>query len=199
MLVVYDPFASWDLDRLVWSIRAFYIFASYAILIVRFIPDLNSRFLDYGPRTAGTEKKAVDNSVLPRWFRIQFDPVLDWLAEMTVPHAWFTHFYICSSICSAFWLYQSQISWRDFPSLTRHHISSQQGRVAYCMMLLQLQGLRRLYECLFVAKASKSRMWIGHYFIGLAFYLATNIAVWIELGKSLMLGLCSFYLSDRSI
>lgn len=183
MLIVYDPIASLDSDYLVWSIRAFYIFASYAILIVRFIPDLNRRFLDYGPRAANTEKKASVDSSLPRWVRIQFDPVLDWLAEMTVPHSWFTHFYVCSSICSAFWLYNLQFPRIVLQNMSRQAIASQQGRTTWCMVLLQIQSLRRLYECLFVSKASKSRMWIGHYLIGLAFYLVTNIAVWIELSE----------------
>lgn len=184
MLIVYDPIASWDPEYLLWSIRAFYIFAAYAILIVRFIPDLNRRFLDYGPRAADAEKKPSESSALPRWVRIQFDPVFDWLADLTVPHAWFTHFYICSSICSAFWLYQLQFPRILLQTASRQAIASQHGRVACCMILLQVQGFRRLYECLFIAKTSKSRMWIGHYLIGLAFYLVTNVAVWIELSES---------------
>lgn len=182
MLVVYDPFASWDIEYLVWSLRAFYIFSAYAILIVRFVPDLKNRFLDYGARVSHENKQHIETSALPRWFRIQFDPVLDWLADMTVPHNWFTHFYICSTICTAFWLSQCDFPWILFANMSQSQIASQRGRTTWCMILLQIQGLRRLYECLFVAKTSKSRMWVGHYFIGLAFYVATNIAVWIELG-----------------
>src|SRR5947209_2671806 len=92
---------SHDADMLTWAVRAFYILSAYAIIVVRFIPDLKHRFLDYGARSAGSKRHEVKDSALPRWVRIQFDPVLDWLADVTVPHSWFTHFYFCSTVCSA--------------------------------------------------------------------------------------------------
>lgn len=172
-----------DADTVVWSVRAFYIFATYAIIIVRFIPDLRDRFLEYGARNDAVQKKK--ESVLPDWVEAQFGPVLDRLAEMTVPHAYFTHFYICSTICSAIWLY---LHAQDF-EYVRHNISlpvllGWQARSLLALLLLQIQGLRRLYECLIVAKSSQSRMWVGHYVIGLGFYLVTNFAIWFEPGKS---------------
>ncbi|KAK4554862.1 hypothetical protein LTR86_008010 [Recurvomyces mirabilis] len=47
-------------------------------------------------------------------------------------------------------------------------------------LLLLLQGSRRLYESLEFSRPSKSRMWIGHWMIGIGFYMATSIAIWIE-------------------
>ncbi|KAK5152653.1 hypothetical protein LTS14_008187 [Recurvomyces mirabilis] len=47
-------------------------------------------------------------------------------------------------------------------------------------LLLLLQGSRRLYESLEFSRPSKSRMWIGHWMIGVGFYMATSIAIWVE-------------------
>lgn len=179
------PFAAFDEDVTLWSIRAFYIFAAYAIIIVRFIPDLRRRFLDYGARSSTSNGPSSNKSALPKWVTIQLDPVLDWLADMTVPHSWFTHFYLCSAACSAYWLYQHFHHIQDLVSSSNLVMkSSWEARSMICMVLLQLQSLRRLYECIVVAKKSRARMWVGHYAIGLAFYLVTNVAVWIETSES---------------
>ena len=46
--------------------------------------------------------------------------------------------------------------------------------------LMGIQGLRRQLESSVLAKPSTSKMWIGHYILGIVFYLAMSIAVWIE-------------------
>lgn len=179
-------FRSLDPDIVLWSVRSFYIFASYAILIVRFIPDLQYRFLDYGARSSEKRKDhAIRSSALPKWLRLQIDPLLDMTADVTVPHSWFYHFYVVSSICTAIW---SGVILRGHepPLLSPNWNLSNlwEARTKLCMLLMQIQGLRRLYECLLMSKPSKSRMWIGHYAIGIAFYLVTNVAIWLEPGKS---------------
>lgn len=170
-------------DVALWSVRSFYIFAIYAIIIVRFIPDLKVRFLDYGARSSVSGREALKyESALPRWFRVQFDPVLDWLTDQTVPHDYFAHFYLICNICSSYWMFQ-HASVLEAMFVDPHHsqvIASWEGRTFIAMLLLYLQSLRRLYECMFVAKSSQSRMWVGHYAIGIAFYLVTNIAIWVE-------------------
>ena len=198
----HDLLKGYDPDVIIWSIRSFYIFASYAILIVRFIPDLRDRFLNYGARSSETKEYDIQDSALPRWFRIQFDPVLDWLADMTVPHSWFKHFYICSSLCSAYWIFAHLNVAHYFPSAFELSLTNPwEYRVMWARLLLQLQGLRRLYECVNVARPSRSRMWVGHYIIGIAFYVVTNIAIWIEPGKQVSLFcdiLTHIFLSTRA-
>lgn len=186
-------------DVLLWSIRSFYIFASYAIIIVRFIPDLRFRFLDYGARSSKSSKpQKKDDSVFPTWVRDQVDPLLDTAADITVPHNWFSHFYVVSTVCTAFWMSvlvrEGQVGLFGRRTWYRN---IWQLRTAICMVLLQVQGLRRLFESLVVAKSSKSRMWIGHYLIGLAFYLVTNVAIWLEPGTSCLLLSLSFQTSNR--
>lgn len=53
-----------------------------------------------------------------------------------------------------------------------------QVSVVWFMMLAQ--GTRRLYECLEISKPSSSRMWVGHWLVGVWFYLSVTVAIWIE-------------------
>lgn len=52
--------------------------------------------------------------------------------------------------------------------------------VIWCLMVAQ--GSRRLYECLYVTKErpSSSTMWIGHWLVGVAFYAAVSVSIWVE-------------------
>ncbi|RKP24715.1 3-oxo-5-alpha-steroid 4-dehydrogenase-domain-containing protein [Syncephalis pseudoplumigaleata] len=45
--------------------------------------------------------------------------------------------------------------------------------------LMQIQLMRRYYECLFVERPSPTaRMHIGHYAVGISYYIATCMAIW---------------------
>ena len=46
--------------------------------------------------------------------------------------------------------------------------------------LMSIQGVRRLLESSLLAKSSESKMWFVHWLLGIAFYLAVGISVWIE-------------------
>jgi 3-oxo-5-alpha-steroid 4-dehydrogenase 3 len=152
------------------AIKAFYLLSSVLILIVRLIPALRERFLDYGPRgqTATStvtieDPKRGEGPKRPS-VSIRF---LDCLATFTVPHSWFTHFYVLCVACSIVQCQHDVRSRMPFPA-----------RVASGALLLQ--GCRRLLECLFYNRRSHSRMWIGHYLIGLAFYFFTNLAIFLD-------------------
>ncbi|KAI1623453.1 3-oxo-5alpha-steroid 4-dehydrogenase [Exophiala viscosa] len=151
------------LDFATWTIRAFYTFSSITIIVVRFTPALRDRFLPYGARDV-TAHRAGQFAKQPAW-SVQ---VLDYAATWKVPHSWFIHFYIVSVTASTMGLcffYPSNSI--DRPDTT-----------TICGTLMLVQGIRRLLECFFLTKPSQSRMWIGHYAIGVAFYIATNIAIW---------------------
>ncbi|KIY00227.1 uncharacterized protein Z520_03912 [Fonsecaea multimorphosa CBS 102226] len=164
------------LTPLIWAIKAFYLLSSLTILTVRLVPALSDRFLAYGARAGDDARGNHEKSKSTK----QNEPsvggrFLDYVATLTVPHAWFTHFYVLSIACSLACLF------------TSHHyagaITSQSQNMdipVFCSMLMLLQGLRRLVECLVLGQQSNSRMWIGHYAIGLAFYMVTNIAIWVE-------------------
>lgn len=54
------------------------------------------------------------------------------------------------------------------------------NQVMVSWMLLIVQGSRRLYECLAFSKPSSSKMWFVHWLLGIAFYLAAAVAIWVE-------------------
>lgn len=151
--------------------------------MVFLVPALRSRFLEYGARTAtkpekGT-RKGEDGSV-PN----ASTAVLDKVARLRVPHSWFTSFYAVSVTSSLFWGAELLIKGPAFRALascvpvTKAPMASSQVTVVWAMMLAQ--GSRRLYECLAFARPSQSQMWFGHWILGIAFYVGTGIAVWIE-------------------
>lgn len=154
------------LDLITSAIRAFYILSTIAILTARLVPSSRDRFLAYGPRDPpahGAEYNVGKKAPVG----IQ---LLDYVAILKVPHSWFSHFYMVSVISSIGCLVAFQTG-----IYVKSHAASR-----LCCILMLIQGSRRLIECLFLTKPSESRMWIGHYAIGLAFYIVTNVAIWIE-------------------
>ncbi|EME48490.1 hypothetical protein DOTSEDRAFT_141569 [Dothistroma septosporum NZE10] len=168
-------------------LRAAYLGAAASVLVVFAIPATRSRFLDYGPRNAkrgtvekehGAQGKTVkaDGGVL--------SDLLDTLAKVRVPHSWFTSFYAVSSILSLLWAAELLVKGPGFRAIAQYvpdgsrSMTFQQVMVVWVMMLAQ--GSRRLYECMVIAKPSSSEMWVGHWALGIFFYVATSVAVWVE-------------------
>jgi len=150
----------------IWTVRAFYLLSSLAIIIVRFTPALRDRFLPYGARDVkGHRKGQAAAAKQPAWLL----QILDYVATWKVPHSWFIHFYIVSVAASTM-------------GLCFFHPSNFFKRLdttTLCGTLMLVQGIRRLLECSLITKPSQSRMWIGHYAIGVAFYVASNVAIWV--------------------
>ncbi|KAK8213565.1 hypothetical protein M8818_002867 [Zalaria obscura] len=167
---------------LVTLIRGTFYSAALSILIIKFIPLLRDRFLAYGSRASGnaTTQATVGKDSLPGALKQS----LDVAARFTVPHSWFTSFYVVSVLSSLIWaaqligkgsLFQTIASYTDHdrPSMTLDQVS-------VTWLLMFSQAGRRLYECLTFSKPSSARMWIGHWALGIFFYLAMSIAVWTE-------------------
>ena len=166
-------------------LQIFYLTASATILFVYLTPALNRRFLAYGAREtepASDKEEQESRSISPESVTA-IDRLLDRVAAIRVPHNWFAHFYVVSTASSAFWAYQVLTRGFVYTYLASLAPDSEDPdpcvQVAGCWALLAMQGLRRLYECLRQPQGS-SKMWVGHYAIGIAFYLATGIAIWIE-------------------
>lgn len=169
---------------------------------------LQERFLSYGPRKTSSkpeqdtepdsnEPEITTKSQETKPARITsntelqtptlIDRSLDYLASWQVPHSYFTQFYVVSVLSSIFWV--TQIIWKG-PAFrvvsALYDADSAQGssmsvnQVIVCSAIMTLQGTRRLYECITLNKPSKSTMWVAHYIIGIAYYLAMTMAVWIE-------------------
>lgn len=64
------------------------------------------------------------------------------------------------------------------------------NQIALVWLLMAVQGIRRLSESMTSSMASSSKMWFGHWIIGLWFYLAVSFAVWID-GAGVSSNACS--------
>jgi 3-oxo-5-alpha-steroid 4-dehydrogenase 3 len=128
------------------------------------VPSLRRRFLVYGSRTTPTGKS--DQAAKPVK-KTALDQLLDTFAAIQVPHNYFTHFYMTSVLSSLFW------GWRL-------RVWEAQGQLQVVWMLMLLQGVRRLLESDAYTSTSKSTMWFVHWLLGIAFYTAMNMSIWIE-------------------
>lgn len=182
------------------------------------LPFLGNRLLPYGsrgfaerPKTAATANGKVkettheklDGQKHPRMIIAGSDMagfssnIIDRIALIRVPHSFFTHFYIVSFSASLFWLHQlytrgAALQWiASFGSTTLLPTSGNSmilGQVWLLWVLLFIQGTRRLVESYVFSKSSKSTMHIAHWLIGLAFYVADSIAIWVEGMSALLAG-----------
>ena len=164
--------------------QLFYILASATVLAVAALPAAARQPLtQYGARgagAAGAARKPEGGDVLVT--------LITWVTSAaTIPHSWFTHFYVLSVYASVFWaiqylrqgaLMEFIIAQQDSGSGSQGSMSSSQVVLAW--FLMALQGCRRLYECYAVSRPSSSRMLIFHWLLGAGFYLVTSIGIWVE-------------------
>lgn len=135
------------------------------------------------------------------------DNVVGTLTSMgQTPHAWFNHFYVVCVVGSGFWAWQFWADGQVIRGLAQWQVEAQAdvqaaenqsratvsfGRqqqpagmgleqVVLTWALMALQGSRRLYECHFVMRPSKSTMWFPLWLLGLLFYLCVGVSVWVE-------------------
>ena len=147
---------------------------------------LRSRFLAYGPRAASGSISTASAPPRSQNPSTKSQGFLDYLATWQVPHSYFTHFYVASVLSSVFWVAQllsrgvvfEAIASRVSEDHQNHSMSLTQ--LVICCALLAVQGSRRLWECFVFSKPSSSQMWFMHWLLGLGFYLAAGVAIWIE-------------------
>jgi 3-oxo-5-alpha-steroid 4-dehydrogenase 3 len=110
--------------------------------------------------------------------------LLDFVATICVPHSWFTSFYAVSVLLSLFWASEVASRGPTFTAVSSCVLDRQSSmgfeQVALAWLLMLVQGSRRLYECLILTQPSKSKMWVGHWALGLLFYVVTSVAVWVD-------------------
>ncbi len=153
------------------------------------LPSLRTRFVTYGSRATfeDTRKPKATGSV-PNMSNAQaqrswLEAVLDYVTLLQVPHGWFLHFYVVSVVCSLFW--GVNIIFKSPLLVTIAEAAGARGslsmsQIALMWSLMAVQGLRRLAESLLLGKSSASKMWFVHWILGILFYVAMSIAVWIE-------------------
>jgi len=139
------------------------------------IPSFREQIMNYGSRS--TESKSSASSK-------NNTNIFEYMTSLKVPHTWFTHYYVVSTLSSVFWALQIITRGPAFRLLAAYsgqtdaEMTANQVLIAWSMMFLQ--GLRRLYESITLIKPSKSTMWVGLWAIGMAYYAFMGISVWIE-------------------
>lgn len=171
--------------------QTLFILSATAILIIQALPrDVRSALMNYGARrphdAQGYSKKQDDpfSGEMPR------GGVLKRVAERVtsygqVPHRWFLHFYIASTALSVFWAWQYFSRGAVIRALAMRQDRDGEGSmllgdVFVAWLLMAVQGVRRLYESLYVSKPGSSPMWVVHWALGLIFYATMSISVWIH-------------------
>lgn len=186
--------------------QTFFLFAAGGVAAVAVMPrDAKTLLVDYGARKAQTRPadaaNPTRNSVRGR--------LLSLIAAVTsfsqVPHSWFSAFYAVSLGCSVFWLVQ----YLGDGAVLRLIASSQAwatpgrsatlGQVALGWFMMFLQAARRVYEHAAILKPSKSTMWVVHWLLGLFFYLAMSVSVWVEGSGKSWISMGSVWVDIRSL
>jgi 3-oxo-5-alpha-steroid 4-dehydrogenase 3 / polyprenol reductase len=160
--------------------RAFFIFITAAAIGASAVPTLR-QLISYGPRTVPISETPVP----PTEVKSKNVAVLDKLAKLQVPHAWFNYFYAVSVASSVFWAYQLATDGLIFRLLASRYASDRQegmtrNQIILTWALMAFQGSRRLYESVRLLKPSSAQMSLASYVLGIAFYLAAGVAVWAE-------------------
>ncbi|KAF8466963.1 hypothetical protein BDZ91DRAFT_724532 [Kalaharituber pfeilii] len=167
-------------------LQCFYIVAAAIVLLANVIPQVSTRLLPYGKLAQPAKPGITPNQP-------NSTPLLDALAEIQVPHRYFSHFYVISIASSLLWGYQILthgpllrfLLSLGQPSDTRNPTQSM-DQIVLAWLCMFAQGVRRYYETVYVSKKSNSQMWFVHYLLGLAYYVATGMAIWVE-GKGTLL------------
>ena len=150
---------------------------------------LRSRFITYGARatpSTAPEAKEDSSSSSSSANPSLITRALDFLSSLQVPHSYFTQFYVVSILSSLFWVGQlllrgsvfQAVSARISPEHLQNSMSVNQ--VLLCWALMTVHSSRRLAESFIFSKPSTSRMFFVHWLLGIAFYLAATVAIWIE-------------------
>lgn len=151
---------------------------------------MKSRFIIYGARATplsnATDKKPRNS--IENGSRVSLNTWLDLVANLQVPHTWFLHFYVASLLSSTFWAYQILTGGFFFKLIAENERSASADpkpsmsvdQLALVWSLMTLQAVRRLWESIMMAKPSASKIFLGHWLLGLIFYLGMGIAIWIE-------------------
>jgi 3-oxo-5-alpha-steroid 4-dehydrogenase 3 len=167
-------------------VRTFYLIIAASVAIVNAFPPLQSRFIHYGARARkvkdehGKPVDSPESKGLFSWF-------LDYLVVFQVPHSWFIHFYVVSVASSIFWAIELVRKGPVFNFLAEQHMENSSNepsmtfnQVVLTWMLMAIQGSRRLYECITLRKPSTSKMAGPAWILGILFYLAMGITIWVE-------------------
>jgi 3-oxo-5-alpha-steroid 4-dehydrogenase 3 len=145
------------------------------------IPSFRTHIMNYGSRSSGTPRRSHDKAKTPKGFA---QGIFEYVGSIQVPHTWFTHYYVISVLSSVFWGYQIYTRGFVIELLAAYSNPRTQSMTANQIILawalMAAQGVRRLHESITLTKPSQSKMWVGIWALGIAYYLFMGISVWVE-------------------
>lgn len=158
---------------------AFFVLGTTVDLGGILIPSFRQHVMNYGSRGI-TPNASKDPSILSKPANI-----LEFIGSIQVPHTWFSHYYIVSVASSIFWAHQiiaRGAAFKFLASYSQHDSTKSMtvNQIALAWGFMALQGGRRLYESFALTKPSQSKMWIGLWVVGIAYYIFMGISIWIE-------------------
>ncbi|KAJ6446557.1 3-oxo-5-alpha-steroid 4-dehydrogenase [Purpureocillium lavendulum] len=181
--------------------QTFFLGSAAGILALQLLPDdARGTLMDYGARRpqggddGNSNNDETDGDKTNQGGSGGLIAQLASLASAAqVPHSWFWHFYLVSVSWTAFWAWQYLSHGAVLGALARAQVRSgpstpsvELGRVFVAWLMMCAQGTRRLYECFFVVKPGRSPMLFAHWALGIAFYTAMNMSVWIEGSEAIL-------------
>lgn len=153
--------------------KAFFCFGTAVDIGGTLIPSFRERIMNYGSRSAETSQEQ----------NVQALSLFEYIASIQVPHTWFTHYYLVSVASSIFWAFQIYTQGAAFEFLASYsqlETSMTVNQVFLAWAFMAFQGTRRLYESVTLTKPSQSKMWVGLWLIGMAYYVFMGVSIWIE-------------------
>lgn len=165
--------------------KCFFTLGAATSIAGTLIPSFRRQVMNYGPRATPTAPRAEDAAEHPKTTLVG---ILDRIAYFQVPHTWFIHYYIVSVLSSIFWALQILAHGKVFNFLAFYHQPSNAGGMTVNQLFLAwtfmaFQGSRRLYECITLTKSSQSKMWVGVWLLGMAYYIFMGVSIWIEASR----------------
>lgn len=163
---------------------AFVLAAAGVLAVAATPPSARGLLTQYGARQSTGKRGGEGKDGSPE--TDTFTSLITWVTSVgKLPHSWFIHFYVVSVSSSIFWAAQyacdgSILNFIAEYQVARSSASMTMNQVILVWFLMGMQGVRRMYECLFIIRPSSSEMWIVHWLLGNAYYLGINASVWIE-------------------
>ncbi|KAH7328527.1 hypothetical protein B0I35DRAFT_473223 [Stachybotrys elegans] len=164
-------------------VQSAFVLAAALVLAVQAAPaSVRTAMTEYGARSRKGGTKGQEDT----HGEASLHGLLIYLTRLgQVPHQWFLHFYVASVAWSIFWAVQLVWGGAVLTAVAARQAqtggtSMTTGQVYLAWTLMALQGVRRLYESLFVTRPGSSPMWIVHWALGVVYYTGVNVAVWVE-------------------
>lgn len=158
--------------------KAFFTLGTIVNVGGTLFPSFRQQIMNYGSRSSNMSTKSETNDS-----KSQIAKLINFAASYQVPHTWFLHYYLASVASSIFWAIQILSHgkvFRFFASYSQQSSEMTVNQVFLAWLFMAVQGVRRVYECITLTKPSQSKMWIGIWLVGIAYYLVIGISVWIE-------------------